>query len=108
MTDPTIEQDIQARGLNAPRVFPAQVDVLMAGVTTATLVFPGTTTTVAAAFLANGFCLGVATSACADPANFNAEIGARIAIGKVLALAREKVWELEGYVLKQRLTAEAP
>ena len=75
----------------------------MNGVEVKTFVFPGTTTTVAGAFLANGFCLAVATSACADPANFDVAIGERIATGKVLAAARDKAWELEGYVLKKSL-----
>ena len=41
-------------------------------------------------------------SACADPANFDAEIGRQIAFRN----AREKIWTLEGYLLKQRLYEE--
>lgn len=48
--------------------------------------------------LRNGFTV-TGESACASPANFNAEIGRQIAREK----AREKIWTLEGYLLKERL-----
>ncbi|MFC1059576.1 Gp49 family protein [Pasteurella multocida] len=47
--------------------------------------------------LKNGFQL-VGTSACVSEDNFNAEIGENIAYKN----AFEKLWELEGYLLKQR------
>lgn len=46
--------------------------------------------------LKNGFTV-TGESACVSPANFNAQIGRDIAYGK----AREKIWQLEGYRLKQ-------
>lgn len=100
----SIESQIKAKNLTAPRVTPAQIDALMHGVTVHTHVFPGTATTVAAVFLRNGFCLAVEMSGCADPKNFDAEIGARIATEKALLSARDKVWELEGYSLKKALS----
>lgn len=48
--------------------------------------------------LKNGFQL-VGTSACVSEDNFNAEIGENIAYKN----AFEKLWELEGYLLKQRI-----
>lgn len=48
--------------------------------------------------LANGFTV-TGTSACASPENFNSELGREISKRN----AMEKVWELEGYLLRQRL-----
>lgn len=48
--------------------------------------------------LKNGFTV-TGESACASPANFNADIGRRIARENAV----EKVWLLEGYLLRQRL-----
>lgn len=50
--------------------------------------------------LRNGFTV-TGESACASPENFNAEIGVRIAREN----AREKIWMLEGYLLRERLNA---
>lgn len=51
--------------------------------------------------LDNGFTV-TGESACADPANYNAEIGMRIAKEKAV----EKVWPLLGFRLRDRLHAE--
>lgn len=48
--------------------------------------------------LRNGFTV-VGQSACASPENFNAEIGRQIARKDAI----EKIWPLEGYLLRQRL-----
>ena len=48
--------------------------------------------------LKNGFTV-TGESACASPENFNAKIGQKVAYGN----AREKIWELEGYLLKEKL-----
>lgn len=48
--------------------------------------------------LANGFTV-TGESACASPANYNKEIGEKISFDN----AKNKIWALEGYVLKQRL-----
>jgi hypothetical protein len=58
---------------------------------------PDSTTTVCQITLENGYTL-VGTSACVDPANFNQAIGEKIAYDN----AFEKLWDLEGYLLKQR------
>ncbi len=48
--------------------------------------------------LRNGFTV-TGESACADPANFNAELGRKLAHVDAV----RKVWPLEGYLLKERL-----
>jgi hypothetical protein len=48
--------------------------------------------------LRNGFTV-TSESACASPENFDAEIGRTIARQN----AKQKIWALEGYLLKQRL-----
>lgn len=90
-------------GLTAPRITPAMIDELMARVTYATQVVPGTTTTLATAIAASGFTLCTVESACASPENFNPALGIEIAITKAKVAAREKLWELEGYRLTQAL-----
>ena len=48
--------------------------------------------------LRNGF-TAIGDSACASPENFNKELGEKIAYDK----ARGKIYQLEGYLLKERL-----
>lgn len=103
MSEQEIEQRIQDKGLNAPRVTPSMIDALMATVTYHIHVVPGTTTTVAVAVLANGFSLAMGYSACVSVENFNAEIGASVARENAEYLARDKLWELEGYSLMKSL-----
>jgi hypothetical protein len=90
---------IQAKGLNAPRLTPAAIDAAIKAEDYH--VFPGTMLTVCCLTLQNGFTV-VGESACASPANFDAEIGRKIARDH----ARNKIWALEGYLLKQRLYTE--
>ena len=91
-----IEAEIQAKGLNAPRLSPAMIDATI--LSEQFHVFPGTTMTVCCLALKNGFQV-IGESAAASPANFNAEIGQKIARDN----ARNKIWALEGYLLCQRL-----
>lgn len=90
------EAEIQAKGLNAPRLTPQLIDDAI--VAEQFHVFPGTTLTVCALTLRNGFQV-VGESAAASPANFDEQIGRKIARDN----ARGKVWALEGYLLRQRL-----
>lgn len=71
-----IENEIVAKGLIAPRITPDMIDEAIAA--EAYHVFPGTTLTVCALTLRNGFQV-VGESACASPENFNPEIGRKIA-----------------------------
>lgn len=95
-----IEAEIQAKGLNAPRLNPQMIDEQI--VDEAYHVFPGTTLTVCALTLRNGFQV-TGESASASPENFDAEIGRKIAREN----ARNKIWALEGYALRSRLAAAA-
>ncbi|WP_279499517.1 Gp49 family protein [Aeromonas veronii] len=101
--DAEMERDIEALGLTAPRVTPDQIEALMRGVRYEVQVVPGTTTTLATAIAANGFTLAIGMTACADPANFNAELGAKYAIKDAEAKARQELWKLEGWRLKCHL-----
>lgn len=95
-----IEKEINDKGLNAPRLNPAHIDAQI--VAESYHVFPGTTLTVCALTLQNGFNV-VGESAAASPANFDQEIGRKIAREN----ARQKIWALEGYLLRSKLAAAA-
>ena len=94
--DETHEQEIVRKGLTAPRITPADIDAAVVAVQYH--VFPGTMLTVACATLRNGFTV-TGESACASPENFDAEIDQRIA----LAAAKQKIWPLLGYQLREQL-----
>lgn len=96
MRDETaIEAEIQAKGLTAPRVTPADIDAAIAEETYQ--VFFGVLT-ICVLRLRNGF-LVTGESACASPENFDEALGRRIAREN----ARNKIWPLEGYALRERL-----
>jgi len=91
-----IENEIVKKGLVAPRLTPDLIDDTI--VDEAFHVFEETMLTVCCLTLVNGFTVS-GESACASPENFNIEIGQKIAREN----ARNKIWALEGYLLKQRL-----
>ena len=98
MTD--IEEEILKKGLTAPRITPERLEVVIKS--EQFHVFPDTTFTTCLLTLANGYTV-LGESACASPENFNAELGRKIARDN----ARNKIWQLEGYLLKQRLYEDA-
>lgn len=113
MTDQLIEQEIQAKGLTAPRVTPADLQANIASVwyiNGATGVVhddyqlpvpaghPLELLTFCVLVRRNGFTV-TGESACASPENFDAEIGRKIARQN----AEQKIWPLMGYALKERL-----
>lgn len=61
------------------------------------MVMPGSRLTVCCLTLRNGFQV-VGWSSCVDPANFNEQKGQQIA----LDMAKDKVWELEAYLLREQ------
>ncbi len=93
-----IEAEIQRKGLNAPRLNPDMIDAAIAS--EQYHVFPGTTMTICALTLRNGYIV-TGESAAASPENFDKEIGRKIARDN----ARNKIWALEGYLLREKLAA---
>ena len=97
MTNETeIEALIQANGLTRPRLTPQDVDDAIKGETYTTL--PSGKVMVCELTLRNGFTVR-GEAAVVSRANFNADIGMKISRKN----ARNKIWELEGYLLQQRL-----
>lgn len=107
MNDEKIEQEIIAKGLTAPRVTPAHIESIISGeyhftAASATKDCPQLPSLALLSFcvlvLKNGFTV-TGESACASPENFNAELGQKIA----RANAVQKIWALEGYLLREKL-----
>jgi len=118
-----IEQEIQAKGLVAPRVTPADIETNIAsehyftgaqglagvavcaedadGVPMLATNSPLHLLTFCVLVLRNGFTV-TGESACASPENFDVAIGRKIA----RANAINKVWPLMGYELRTRLAGE--
>ena len=100
MNEQAIEKEIQDKGLTAPRLSPEKIDAVITGEDYH--VFPGTTLTVCCLKLRNGFTV-TGESAAASPENFDVELGKKIARSN----ARDKIWALEGYALRERLAERA-
>lgn len=118
MTDQTIEQEIQAKGLTAPRITPADIEANILTewfFTAGEGVFgadahqcaeadhnlaPLNLLTFCVLVLRNGFTV-TGESACASPENFDAEVGRKIARENAIS----KVWPLMGYELRSILMA---
>ncbi len=126
MTDQSIEQEIQAKGLTAPRVTPADIEANIASEHYFTAAQGDAKAQEDAAFangaingeqsrpvpqalgllticvlvLRNGFTV-TGESVCASPENFNADIGRKVARAAAVA----KVWPLMGYELRSKLAA---
>lgn len=123
-TDKTIEQEIQAKGLTAARVTPADIEANIASehyftardgrlgaLTNETYVgrerpvegnadlAPLGLLTFCVLVLRNGFTV-TGESACASPDNFDAEIGRKIARQNAV----QKIWPLMGYELRTKLS----
>ena len=96
MSEQEIEKEITAKGLTAPRLTPDHIDSCIKSVDYH--VFNGSCLTVCCITLKNGFTV-TGESACASPSNFDADIGYKVSFGN----ARNKIWALEGYLLKDKL-----
>jgi hypothetical protein len=128
MNDQTIEQEIVAKGLTAPRVTPADIEenirsehyfTANQGVIgcqseaaagtfedgelrpVVTIYVPGELNllTFCVLILKNGFTV-TGESACASPENFDAELGRKIARQNAIG----KLWPLMGYALKEQIS----
>lgn len=94
--DKTIEDMIQDKKLNAPRLTPDMIDATIERAIFTRI--QGTTLTYCTLMLKNGFTV-TGESAAVSMENFDQEIGEKVSREN----AREKIWALEGYLLKQRL-----
>ena len=99
MNEQQLEQEIQDKKLNAPRLTPEHIDSVI--VSSDYHIFKDTCLTVCCLTLENGFTV-TGESACVSPENFNEEIGQSIAFDN----ARDKIWALEGYLLREQLHNE--
>ena len=99
MTKAVTEQELQEKAV-APRVTKDQIDALVDRVVvhTTTCMTP-VPHVLAIAWLDDKFYLGTVISKSVNPENFNEEIGRKIAYEN----ARNKIWQLEGYLLKEKL-----
>lgn len=94
--DQQLEYEIQNKGLTAPRLTPSQIDSKIMDIRYHRV--EGTTTTLCSLVLENGFVVnGESASASLD--NFDEALGKRIAFDN----ARDKIWLIEGYLLKEKL-----
>ena len=115
-TDETIEQEIQAKGLTAPRVMPADIEANIASEHYFTAADGARMSpdgnwpihklntgslgllTFCVLVLRNGFTV-TGESACASPENFDAELGRKIARQNAVS----RIWPLMGYELRTKL-----
>lgn len=91
-----VERAIQEAGATAPRITPEQIDAAIVSETFTVL--PSGKVMVCELMLRNGFSVR-GEAAVVSRANFKEDIGRQISRDN----ARNKVWELEGYLLQQRL-----
>ncbi|MGL6289253.1 MAG: Gp49 family protein [Silanimonas sp.] len=108
-----LDAHLRERGLTAPRITPGHVDSVIAsehyftaadgcratGLLPHHTPMPLDVLTFCVLVLRNGFTV-TGESACASPENFDAEVGRAIAKRN----ARDKIWALEGYLLRERLS----
>lgn len=92
----TIEEMIQRKGLNAPRINPTIIESSIKDVYFH--IAPNTTLTFCVLTLKNGFQV-TGESAAASLENFDKEIGEKIAKEN----AKNKIWSLMGFLLKDSL-----
>nr|WP_109477685.1 Gp49 family protein [Paraburkholderia sp. C35] len=118
--DEKIEDEIVRKGKTAPRVTPSDIEAAIIdelyftahhasiGLDVSPFERPEVASrahmllTFCVLTLRNGFTV-TGESACASPENFDIEIGRKIARQNAV----QKIWPLEGYLLKQRLFAAA-
>lgn len=112
MSDSEIESEIKNKGLTAPRVTQQRIEEVIAseyyftaanGVAASGRIVASDDDglrclTFCVLVLENGFTI-TGESACASPENFDAELGRKIARQNAV----NKIWPLEGYLLKNKI-----
>lgn len=102
--DCSIEAEIQAKGLTAPRVTPADLQANIVHTEIVKHVSPsGQVLRWAVLTTRNGFAVTGRPSAAASSANDNAEIGEKVATEN----AMQELWPLMGYALRGKLAGSA-
>ena len=119
MDDKAVEQLIQETGKTAPRLTPADIEATIIdevyftaeqgyqranedeGIPAGSYSELGVLT-ICVLRLRNGFTV-TGESACVSPENFNVEIGRKIARQNAMS----RIWQYEGYLLRQRLHDQA-
>jgi hypothetical protein len=99
-TDDEIEAKIKEKRLNAPRLTPSDIESVIKSASYTVL--PSGRVTICELTLTNGFTVR-GESSCVSIENFDKQLGEEIAFQD----AREKIWQLEGYLLKERLHNKA-
>ncbi len=100
MREQEIEEEIQKKGLVAPRLTPEYIDDQI--LAEQFYIFPGTSLTVCALTLQNGFQV-IGKSAPVSAENFDEDLGRKISRED----ARRQIWAFEGYLLKSKLNGSA-
>lgn len=101
MNEKALEQEIQARGLTAPRITPADLDDNIADTEIVKHVTKsGKVLRWAVLTTRNGYAVVGKPSASVSAENDNAEIGEKVAIDN----ARGELWPLMGYELQSKLS----
>lgn len=104
MNDKDIEQQLQDKGLNAPRVTLAELEAnIVATEIVKHVSLSGQVLRWAVLTTKNGFAVTGRPSASASSANDDPEVGESRAIQN----AKQELWPLMGYALKERLDPEA-
>ena len=95
MNEDAIEEILQERGLDAPRLSPTEIQATIAREDYH--VFNGVLT-ICCLTLVNGFTV-TGESACVSPENYNKDLGQLIARDNAV----DKIWVLEGYLLRSKI-----
>lgn len=100
MNETELEQQIQDKGLTAPRVTPSDLDAAIDSVDVVKHITPsGSVLRWAVLNLKNGFSVTGKPSAAVSAANDKEEIGRQVAYDN----ARNELWAFLGYQLKEQL-----
>lgn len=100
MTDQEIENEIQAKGLTAPRVTLDLIESEIAKEVYSHI--EGTNVTIAVLVMKNGYSV-IGHSACVSDANFDSELGKKIARQHAI----DQCWALFGFSLTSQLQSNA-